>query len=357
MGGEAYDELVSLIYECVLDESAWLTLLGRLATATGRREGTLLFWDQNSGQAPRLITLCSQESQREYDSLYVKDPTAYFMARRQVGSWYHDVEEYGLPRMARDPFYQEFMRSHGQKSMSCIKLYEQGSVGAYLTLLTALDARAPDESHQRILQHLSVHLRQAARMSECIRRLELDVAQHQLLLEQSTTPQWLVNAEGTVAFCNAAAERCMGRVAFPLRLLRGRLVADGVPALAAMFRIACGKSGPSRASWLRLPRTSAELLITPVKSEGRCDVALQSPLVLVALLESRTRVELLAELFQLTPAESRLAGLIAQGLSPEDCAARLGVSINTVRSQLRSLFRKTDTERQVELAGLLVRLG
>lgn len=31
MNGETYDELVALIYECVLDESAWLRLLVRLA--------------------------------------------------------------------------------------------------------------------------------------------------------------------------------------------------------------------------------------------------------------------------------------------------------------------------------------
>lgn len=43
MNGETYDELVALIYECVLDESAWLRLLGRLAAVTGRREGSLLF--------------------------------------------------------------------------------------------------------------------------------------------------------------------------------------------------------------------------------------------------------------------------------------------------------------------------
>jgi DNA-binding CsgD family transcriptional regulator len=75
--------------------------------------------------------------------------------------------------------------------------------------------------------------------------------------------------------------------------------------------------------------------------------------VLLALLENQPQMGLLAELFQLSPAEQRLAELLAQQLSPEACAERLNVSINTVRSQLRALFRKTDTSRQAELVSLL----
>ncbi|MDP3816251.1 MAG: helix-turn-helix transcriptional regulator [Pseudomonas sp.] len=43
-------------------------------------------------------------------------------------------------------------------------------------------------------------------------------------------------------------------------------------------------------------------------------------------------------------------------MTPENCAERLGVSLNTVRSQLRALFRKTDTERQAELVQLFARV-
>lgn len=80
-----------------------------------------------------------------------------------------------------------------------------------------------------------------------------------------------------------------------------------------------------------------------------------------ALLERITphllkTVKLSAELFQLSPAEHRLAELLAQGLTLEGCAVRLNVSINTVRTQLRALFRKTGTTRQVQLINLFTRL-
>ena len=54
--------------------------------------------------------------------------------------------------------------------------------------------------------------------------------------------------------------------------------------------------------------------------------------------------------------QQRLANLLVQGLAPEACAERLNVSINTIRTQLRALFRKTETERQAELVTLLARL-
>lgn len=358
--GKVYDELVSLIYDCVLDESAWLRLLTGLATATGRSEGSLFIWDRGNGQAPRAstISLCAPEVLRDYDEHYsFIDPAQAFMVGRQSGNWYHDVRDYGKASMARDPFYQDFFRTYELGMSSTAKLYEHDGAGVYLSLLTARDAPMPTQAQQQMLERLSTHLRQAALLAGRIQRLELGVAQRELLLEQSATPQWLVDTEGRVVFCNTNAERGMGLLGFPLRLRHGRLVADMLPALPAAIRNACGKSGPARAGWLCVQRTNVELLITPVKAESHCPPALQRPLALVALLENRSRIDLLAELFHFTPAESRLAELIAQGLSPEDCAARLGVSINTVRSQLRSLFRKTNTERQVELVGLLVRLG
>ncbi|MNG24166.1 Bacterial regulatory protein, luxR family [compost metagenome] len=76
--------------------------------------------------------------------------------------------------------------------------------------------------------------------------------------------------------------------------------------------------------------------------------------MLVTLLEQQEHPQHLTDLFQLTTAEQRLAELLCVGLQPRECAERLDTSINTVRSQLRSLFRKTGTERQTELVRLLI---
>ncbi|OCC24447.1 hypothetical protein MB02_07685 [Croceicoccus estronivorus] len=62
----------------------------------------------------------------------------------------------------------------------------------------------------------------------------------------------------------------------------------------------------------------------------------------------------LIQLFALSRAEARLAGLLADGLSLEEAAAALGVTRNTARSQLQAVFAKTGTKRQGDLVRLLL---
>jgi DNA-binding CsgD family transcriptional regulator len=64
-------------------------------------------------------------------------------------------------------------------------------------------------------------------------------------------------------------------------------------------------------------------------------------------------VELVQSLFDLTPAESRVARSLAEGKTVEDIAAGRGVSLNTVRTQVRGVLEKTGCNRQVEVVALL----
>lgn len=59
--------------------------------------------------------------------------------------------------------------------------------------------------------------------------------------------------------------------------------------------------------------------------------------------------------FKLSKAEARVATLLSDGLAPRMIAARLNVSIHTVRSQLQAIFSKTATSRQAELTSLILR--
>ncbi len=67
-----------------------------------------------------------------------------------------------------------------------------------------------------------------------------------------------------------------------------------------------------------------------------------------------TAVEFLQTLYALTPAEAELVALLASGRSLEQAALERGVTMNTVRSQLKQVFAKTDTRRQGELVRLVL---
>ena len=57
----------------------------------------------------------------------------------------------------------------------------------------------------------------------------------------------------------------------------------------------------------------------------------------------------LMELFNVKPAENAVAELLVRGMTPDECALHLGVSIATIRTHLSALYRKTNTRNQAEL--------
>ena len=62
---------------------------------------------------------------------------------------------------------------------------------------------------------------------------------------------------------------------------------------------------------------------------------------------------MLAAVFGLTAAETRLAAQLASGASLAEAAEKLKVSRTTVRTQLQSVFAKTETRRQADLMRVL----
>jgi DNA-binding CsgD family transcriptional regulator len=66
---------------------------------------------------------------------------------------------------------------------------------------------------------------------------------------------------------------------------------------------------------------------------------------------------LLRRLYNLTPAEARLAQALARGDSLEQVAQVLNVKMTTARTQLAAIFSKTRTSRQARLVAILSRLA
>jgi DNA-binding CsgD family transcriptional regulator len=64
----------------------------------------------------------------------------------------------------------------------------------------------------------------------------------------------------------------------------------------------------------------------------------------------------IAAILGLTSAEGRLVAQLVEGRELADAAERLGVSVHTARSQLKSVFAKTGTHRQAELVALAGRI-
>ena len=68
-------------------------------------------------------------------------------------------------------------------------------------------------------------------------------------------------------------------------------------------------------------------------------------------------MEVIAEAFSLSPAEAKVASMIAAGSSPEEIADALALSRETVRNQIKAVFGKANVHRQNELAALMARIA
>ena len=82
-------------------------------------------------------------------------------------------------------------------------------------------------------------------------------------------------------------------------------------------------------------------------------------LVLVVDPTSRMRVDpgLVAEILGLTPAESQVAVLLAEGRTVRDIALATGRSVSTVRWHMKHVFDKAGVSRQAELVRLVLSLA
>ncbi len=113
-------------------------------------------------------------------------------------------------------------------------------------------------------------------------------------------------------------------------------------------------------SALRIHRPGASRPLTALITALPCGNVPKGGGAVVAVLVNNPEhvlaldVQMLRDWYELTPAEARVAMLLAAGLSLEEIVERLGVGSNTARTHLKNIFSKTDTRRQGELIRLLL---
>lgn len=111
---------------------------------------------------------------------------------------------------------------------------------------------------------------------------------------------------------------------------------------------------------LRIHRPVGSRPLTALVTAFRCSNAPQSGEDMVAVFVNNPErapvpdAQMLRDWYDLTPAEARVATLLASGLNLDEIVNRLGIGANTARTHLKSIFGKTDTRRQGELIRLLL---
>lgn len=177
-----------------------------------------------------------------------------------------------------------------------------------------------------------------------------------------STGMVLVSPDGTLLMANHSAARVLD-AGDGLRVSGGRVTAankrQAEQLRGLVERASSGSAGDIGAAVMTVNRGEfvrpLSIMVTPLqltREHGESEVAV----IFIRDLEVRQTVapEILGELFGLTPAEARVVVELVKGKRLQEVADDIGVSLNTVRNQLKQIFSKTNTGRQSELISLVL---
>jgi DNA-binding CsgD family transcriptional regulator len=176
----------------------------------------------------------------------------------------------------------------------------------------------------------------------------------------------VTNAAGLLLLANQTAERVLeARDGLELSS-RGflRSVRGEGPELGDFLRQAAKASGPGKPSTssavLAVARPSGRRALTLLVRSAKPGTAqpdTSGPAALVFMLDPELPVEAneaeLRHLYGLTFTETRLANLLMEGKTLDECCAQLKIRRTTGRMHLRHLFEKAGVQRQSQLVSLL----
>jgi DNA-binding CsgD family transcriptional regulator len=351
-------ELVDRIYESSFVPELWpdvLDELGGIAEA-----GASLFitnGDVTSWTASKLAHEATAQFVNE-GWFWRGQIVARLFAAHHAG-FLTDLDVLTLDELDQEPIYRDMWRPRGigWGVGTAIPI----PTGEKLTLVLARRTeRGPAERGVvQKLDELRPHLARSALMSTRLQLERARIASETLAV--LGLPALVLNEQGKVLAANPLIETLTGYVHWRahdrVSLKDGaadKLLRDAI----AVVDVAGGavRSFPVR-------DTGAEAMmvahVVPIRLSAR-DIFVRCAAALVltpVTLPQAPPVELVQSLFDLTPAEARVARGLASGKTVEDIATDGGTSPNTIRTHVRGVLEKTGCNRQVDIVALLTAIS
>ncbi len=369
-------ELIERIYDASLEPSAWEIFLAELAQTLGGAAAVLAM-ELPDGGDPQLpphtcVYRCGLEA--ELSPVFARHyerglPWGTFTDLDCARAFVFASERFPDAELASTDFYREYMKPQGLAAEGPIAHVIHGREPQHLSGLALYRReggrrfnRADLDLCDQLVPHLArayaIHcelggsLRKRTALAAIVDRLPIGVV--------------VLDSRQRAVMVNRSAER-IASLDDGLHIDATGLRARDPKSQALLRKLAANaietarKSGVGERSFLSIPRASggrpfvlmASSLLDPESGAGHGDVA-----ACVFISDPNAReicgAEVLELIYSLTGAEAELVALLAEGRSLEEVAAARGVTMNTVRSQLKQVFSKTETSRQGELLQLVL---
>lgn len=359
-----FDRLVGLIYDAALEPALWREALYELARQVEADAWHLLGWDAQMGVDKLGVIsdpIASDELDR-YNAYYGALDPRRLLAANSMGAVIACHHHFDERFVSGSEFYQDFYLPTGLHYSMGASLHQGQSLQYQIGLLRER-GRAPFDSDQvagltRLLPHFDRAFRLMEHDQTVARAGEIAAAG----VEAMPLAVIALDRIGRVMHCNRRGEKLL-KEEYVLRLREGVLTcADGY--LASRFIAAVEatvKSGQPANLLLQHIKSAGERYSVTLTSLPKCEAFSlagkpEGALCLVAPLHRRriATARQLVELFGLSSAEARLARALTLGESLEVYARENDVRLSTLKTQLRSIFAKTGTDRQSAIVRLII---
>jgi DNA-binding CsgD family transcriptional regulator len=221
------------------------------------------------------------------------------------------------------------------------------------------------DEDRRVLSAIVPHLARSLQTDRRLRAARRDGDLNLEILRELGVGVLLLDSQCRLLFMNALAERLI-KAARWLTLSRG-VVRTTHPGGAAEFEKAVSRAsstsagtGLSAGNIVQLSdphEPSLAVLVAPFRAEMLALGPMRPAAVVIfsdPAAAKRPLVAAVSDVYGLTRAESRLAVALVEGHSLPSYARQTRVSVNTLKTQLRSIFQKTGFVRQSALVGSIL---
>jgi DNA-binding CsgD family transcriptional regulator len=348
--------------DTVVDPAVWPEIMEDICAATHTTGALMLQGDNRTPDIPRTASFV--EAARSYfeNNWHMKDiRAARGVPRLMSGSTVVTDQDIMSPNeMSASAFYNELLLPLGFKWFAGIKIRAGSALWALSLQRTVRENPFTADDCFR-LATLSEALSEAATLSTEVGRAVFKSALD--ALDSLGRPAIILDRLGFVLEVNCSADALFDAEIFIRRrrliladLQAGQKLDKWIQQLATVSDLA--SLPPEQLVVRRSGKASVLIRRLSVSSAARGPFLGARALLVLSDFASRPQprsVEL-ARIFKLTPAESRLASSLASGDRLEFSCEQLGISKETARSQLKSIFAKTGTKRQAELVLLLSKI-
>lgn len=358
-------ELTELIYGAAFGDCGWQDFLDRLTTTMPDGRSALHYHDLTSPTAcvPYVSGFTPDAIDQFNNHFAAINPWIPKSVLVPVGRGLAGEHIVSRADLVKSEFYNDWLKGQtGCESTVGVTIVRSPT----RTLLVSTCTSSTDEELNRRAADqytlLAPHLKRAF---DFLRRRDLMMAeQHEgrTLLDTIGVGVIYVGDNLRIRSMNDNAEQ-MAAKGSPFRVtINGRLVMDEPETNAALELLASPVGTPVQPQ-LRLVRTAEDgaVRITLVRRSANIFTELLDGPTVAVLIEPATslvcdqRLNHLRDSYGLTPAELRIASGVAAGLTLKEMSQANGVSYETIRTQLKSIYAKTRVNSQAALVKLLMR--